>query len=51
MKLPEHIRETLLNFFRKNVLPIKDRLRLINEEFEILPAIKVISAPGHTPFI
>jgi len=33
----------------KNLLPLHDRLEKINYETEILPGIKAIAAPGHTP--
>jgi glyoxylase-like metal-dependent hydrolase (beta-lactamase superfamily II) len=34
---------------RKNLLPIPDRFDLMNDNAEILPGIKLIPAPGHTP--
>lgn len=48
-KLDEHVREVLLGFTRKNLPPIQDRLELIENEREILPGIRAIAAPGHTP--
>ncbi len=33
----------------KNLLPIHDRFDKVNYETEILPGIKTIAAPGHTP--
>ena len=48
-KLDEHVRDVFLSCARKNLPPIKGRLRLVNREMEILPGIKVIAAIGHTP--
>jgi glyoxylase-like metal-dependent hydrolase (beta-lactamase superfamily II) len=48
-KLAEHSRELLINIARKNLLPLKNRLDLVDKEAEILPGIIVIAAPGHTP--
>jgi glyoxylase-like metal-dependent hydrolase (beta-lactamase superfamily II) len=48
-KLDEHVREVLLGYTRKNLPPIQDRLELIEHEREILPGIRAIAAPGHTP--
>jgi glyoxylase-like metal-dependent hydrolase (beta-lactamase superfamily II) len=48
-ELAEHSKEILLNTARRNLLPIKDRLRLIEPETEIVSGIKALPAPGHTP--
>ncbi len=48
-KLEEHVREILLGYARKNLPPIQGQLRLVNQETEILPGIRAIAAPGHTP--
>lgn len=48
-KLEEHSREILVNTARRNLLPLKDRLRMVDGEAEIVPGIKAIPAPGHTP--
>jgi glyoxylase-like metal-dependent hydrolase (beta-lactamase superfamily II) len=34
---------------RKNLLPIQDQFELVKDDVEILPGIKLIAAPGHTP--
>jgi glyoxylase-like metal-dependent hydrolase (beta-lactamase superfamily II) len=34
---------------RKNLLPIRDRFDLAKDNAEILPGIKFVAAPGHTP--
>ena len=41
--------ETFVKIARKNLEPIKDRVSLLEHESEILPGIRVIAAPGHTP--
>jgi glyoxylase-like metal-dependent hydrolase (beta-lactamase superfamily II) len=48
-KLEEHSREILITLARRNLLPLKDRLDLVDVETEIVPGIKAIAAPGHTP--
>ena len=49
LRLDEHTREILVAYARKNLPPIQDRIRLVDREAEILPGIRAISAPGHTP--
>jgi glyoxylase-like metal-dependent hydrolase (beta-lactamase superfamily II) len=49
LKLEEHVREVLLGYACKNLPPIRGQLNLIDRETEILPGIRAISAPGHTP--
>lgn len=34
---------------RRNLLPIQDRVSLIDTETEILPGVRAVHAPGHTP--
>ncbi len=34
---------------RRNLPPIRDQLELVHHETEIVPGIRVIPAPGHTP--
>jgi len=48
-QLPEHGREMLIDIARKNLLPLADKIDLIDQEAEIISGIKAISAPGHTP--
>jgi glyoxylase-like metal-dependent hydrolase (beta-lactamase superfamily II) len=48
-KLDEHVREVLLGFTRKNLPPIQSQLDLVDHETEIVPGIRAIAAPGHTP--
>jgi glyoxylase-like metal-dependent hydrolase (beta-lactamase superfamily II) len=35
--------------FRKHILPLRDRIRLIRDEEEFLPGIHALLTPGHTP--
>ena len=37
------------NSARKNLLPIRDQFDLAEDNAELLPGIKLIPAPGHTP--
>jgi glyoxylase-like metal-dependent hydrolase (beta-lactamase superfamily II) len=39
----------LVAFIRENLLPVQDRMDLIEHETEIVPGICVVLAPGHTP--
>lgn len=48
-KLDEHVREVLLAFARNNLPPIQRQLDLIQHEAEIVPGIRAVAAPGHTP--
>ena len=49
LKMPDHFKETLLEFAAKNLPPIQDQLNLIDGESEIVPGIQAIPASGHTP--
>ena len=49
LKFDEHSREVLLGYARKNLPPIQRQLDLVDYEMEVLPGIKTIAAPGHTP--
>jgi glyoxylase-like metal-dependent hydrolase (beta-lactamase superfamily II) len=42
-------KEMFLRAARRNLLPIRDRLTLVEGETEIKPGIKILSTPGHTP--
>ena len=48
-KLDEHVKEILLGFARKNLPPIQGQLDLVDNEAKIVPGIRAIAAPGHTP--
>jgi glyoxylase-like metal-dependent hydrolase (beta-lactamase superfamily II) len=47
--LPEHGREVLLGSAQRNLPPIKERVDLVVGEKEVLPGIRMLPAPGHTP--
>ncbi len=38
-----------LAFIRKNLLPIQYQVDLVDHEAEIVPGVRVVPAPGHTP--
>ena len=45
----EHGKEVLLGFARKNLPPIRGQVDLVEHETEIVPGIRAVAAPGHTP--
>ncbi len=47
-KLGEH-GKMLVELAQRNLPPIRDRVDLLDHETEILPGIRAIAAPGHTP--
>ena len=49
LDVPEHIKEELLTFARNNLPPIQGQLVLVDHETEIVPGIRAVAAPGHTP--
>jgi glyoxylase-like metal-dependent hydrolase (beta-lactamase superfamily II) len=49
MQVDEPIKQLLLAFAHKKLPPIRNQLQLIETEMEIVPGIKVLPAPGHTP--
>jgi glyoxylase-like metal-dependent hydrolase (beta-lactamase superfamily II) len=49
LQLDEHSRDMLVGIARKNLLPLQDRLDLLDKEAEIVPGISALAAPGHTP--
>jgi glyoxylase-like metal-dependent hydrolase (beta-lactamase superfamily II) len=48
-KIDEHSREILLSSARRNLPPLQGQLDLVDDETEILPGIRPVPAPGHTP--
>ncbi len=40
----------MIAYVQKNMVPLKDRFELVDDNIEIAPGIKFISAPGHSPF-
>jgi len=49
LKLDDHSRDVLLAFARKNLPPLQSQLDTVDHETEIIPGIRAIAAPGHTP--
>jgi len=49
LKISDHGKELLVKVAQDNLLPLRDQIDLISQETEIVPGIRVISAPGHTP--
>jgi glyoxylase-like metal-dependent hydrolase (beta-lactamase superfamily II) len=47
--LPDHSKEVLLGFARRNLAPLGQRLSLVDGEEEVWLGIRVVPAPGHTP--
>ena len=47
--LDEHVREVLLKCARENLPPIQGQVDLFDREAEIVPCIRAVAAPGHTP--
>ncbi|HUT69808.1 MAG TPA: MBL fold metallo-hydrolase [Desulfatiglandales bacterium] len=48
-RLDEHVKEVLLKSARENLPPIQGQVDLINRDTEIVPGIRAVAAPGHTP--
>jgi len=49
LKISDHGKGLLIKVAQDNLLPLRDRIDLVSHETEIVPGIRVISAPGHTP--
>ena len=47
--LDEHSGPVLVEFANRNLPPVRDRLELVDSETEIVPGIRAVAAPGHTP--
>jgi glyoxylase-like metal-dependent hydrolase (beta-lactamase superfamily II) len=48
-QLDEHSKDILINIARMNLLPLRNMIELVDNEVEIVPGIRAIAAPGHTP--
>jgi glyoxylase-like metal-dependent hydrolase (beta-lactamase superfamily II) len=48
-RVDEHVRELLLKFAHENLPPIQGKVDLFDRETEIVPGIRALVAPGHTP--
>ena len=49
LKVDKSIKEVLIRVARNNLPPIQDQLDLVDHETEIVPGIRSVAAPGHTP--
>jgi len=49
LPIGEPSRQHLIACARHNLLPLRDRLDLVEGETEIMPGVRVLPAPGHTP--
>lgn len=49
LKVDEGVRHMFCKTVQENLIPIKNQLDLIDSETLIVPGIKCIKAPGHTP--
>jgi glyoxylase-like metal-dependent hydrolase (beta-lactamase superfamily II) len=45
----ENVKQMFLGEIQKNLISVQDRIHLINDKTKIIPGIKFINAPGHTP--
>lgn len=41
--------EVFVAIARTNLAPVQDQVRLVNRESEVVPGVRAIPAPGHTP--
>jgi glyoxylase-like metal-dependent hydrolase (beta-lactamase superfamily II) len=48
-QIDDSFKYTMLDVVRKNLISIKDRFELIDDETEIIPGFETLRAPGHTP--
>jgi glyoxylase-like metal-dependent hydrolase (beta-lactamase superfamily II) len=39
----------MVDIARRNLEPLRDRLTLVDDETEVVPGVRVVPAPGHTP--
>ena len=49
LDVPEQIKKLMITVACNNLLPIQHQLDLLKHEAEIVPGIRAIAAPGHTP--
>jgi glyoxylase-like metal-dependent hydrolase (beta-lactamase superfamily II) len=49
LELDEHLKQLLLTVAQNNLLPIQGQLDLVDHETTIVPGIRAVTAPGHTP--
>ena len=49
LQVPDHISEAMITFAEQQVRPLGDQLKRIDDETELVPGVRTIPAPGHTP--
>ena len=49
LQVDEHLKQLLIAFAGNSLPPIQGQLDLIDRETEIIPGIRAVPAPGHTP--
>jgi glyoxylase-like metal-dependent hydrolase (beta-lactamase superfamily II) len=49
LNISENDKELIIKCARDYILPIRNQLYLVNDEEEIVPGVRAVGAPGHTP--
>lgn len=49
LPIPDLFKQLILASVQKNLPPLQDQLELIDQDVEIVPGIRAMAAPGHTP--
>jgi glyoxylase-like metal-dependent hydrolase (beta-lactamase superfamily II) len=49
-QIEKWVQQEMHAYVRKNLIPLRDRFKLVDEEEEFLQGIKFIWAPGHSPY-
>jgi glyoxylase-like metal-dependent hydrolase (beta-lactamase superfamily II) len=49
LNISENDKELIIKCARDYILPIRKQLYLVNDEEEIVPGVRAVGAPGHTP--
>ena len=49
LRCDDHLKQLLLQFAADMLPPIEGRLELVDGDAEVVPGVRTVSAPGHTP--
>lgn len=49
LQIDDHLKQILLAAAQNCLPPIQEQLDLVDQETEIIPGVRAVSAPGHTP--
>jgi glyoxylase-like metal-dependent hydrolase (beta-lactamase superfamily II) len=49
LQIDDHLKQILLAAAQNCLPPIQEQLDLVDQEIEIIPGVRAVSAPGHTP--